>query len=388
MFRELVGGMIARSGGEVETVDGSVLEYIAPGPVREQLRIPEFGRLNFGPDAIRGAERVSFESDWIERLENLAADRGKYGEAVVNLDFPAISDPARILEHGVMLHNAVYRMTESFRARTRYLLLAFRYTAVSDEKRMGIVQVLLNLETGSAPDEVIKPIRLAVLELGQVEPGASGRFYSAPSPWGADRIAKTLRGAMPARLLRDLSPFIGGMQRRLDRDQSRLVDYYEGLRQEAIKRSIKKGGDPERERLRVDTIVHEYRAKVSDLRQKYALVIDVNLLQLIEIVMPVWRFVLTIKRRKGERRVSLDWNPLARKLEPLPCEYSFTSEATRVVCDDALHILSPAGLAPCEGCGKEFCRVCYPRACPKCRHAVNQELGVQSYSLDTCSLDT
>ena len=84
---------------------------------------------------------------------------------------------------------------------------------------------------------------------------------------------------------------------------------------------------------------------------------------------PVQRLELTIKRRKGERRVALDWHPLVRRLDPPPCEWSSTAEITRVVCDDALHLVSPAGHAPCAQCGKSYCRACQPRRCPKCGQA-------------------
>jgi glycosyltransferase involved in cell wall biosynthesis len=48
---------------------------------------------------------------------------------------------------------------------------------------------------------------------------------------------------------------------------------------------------------------------------------------------------------------------------------SGSTDRTRVVCDEALHLVSPAGLAVCDGCGKPFCRACYPERCPKCGHA-------------------
>ncbi|MGH9827131.1 MAG: hypothetical protein ACREDR_28220, partial [Blastocatellia bacterium] len=201
----------------------------------------------------------------------------------------------------------------------------------------------------------------------QTQPDIASGFDSVlPAHWNAGRLAKALRSALPPRIRQDLSQFMSGMQRRLDRDQARLVDYYEGLRQESIRRSLKKGGDPERERARIDAILREYLAKVSDLGQKYSLVIDVKLLQSIAVVVPVWRFSLIIKRRKAERRISLDWNPVVRKLEPPPCEYSFTADCPRRVCDEASHIVSLAGLAPCASCGKEFCRVCNQKSCPKC----------------------
>jgi predicted RNA-binding Zn-ribbon protein involved in translation (DUF1610 family) len=94
--------------------------------------------------------------------------------------------------------------------------------------------------------------------------------------------------------------------------------------------------------------------------------------QTLELVMPVQRFAVLIKRRKGERLLTLDWNPLARRLEQAPCEYSYTWERPREVCDEALHLLSPAAHGPCPQCGRVYCRVCHPGKCPKCGRTTDQ----------------
>jgi hypothetical protein len=83
-------------------------------------------------------------------------------------------------------------------------------------------------------------------------------------------------------------------------------------------------------------------------------------------VMPVHRFVIQIRRRKADRTIWLDWNALARRLEPPVCEATLGTERPRFVCDEALHLVVPAALGPCQGCGKAFCRACHPGQCPKC----------------------
>ncbi|HLE62576.1 MAG TPA: hypothetical protein VI750_05545, partial [Pyrinomonadaceae bacterium] len=121
-----------------------------------------------------------------------------------------------------------------------------------------------------------------------------------------------------------------------------------------------------RERLRLESINREYRSKVEDLRQKYSVRVDVALSQSVELIMPVQRFELVIKRRKARRQLHLDWNPLLRRLDLPPCESSFTTDAARMVCDDRLHIVSPSAHGPCANCQKAYCRACHPRKCPKC----------------------
>jgi hypothetical protein len=95
--------------------------------------------------------------------------------------------------------------------------------------------------------------------------------------------------------------------------------------------------------------------KVADLKQKYDLRVNIEPVQTLELISQVQRVSLVIKRRKGERKLALDWNPIGRQLDPLPCEWNFVAEGARVICDDQLHIVSPAGHEPCPQCGKEYC---------------------------------
>lgn len=99
--------------------------------------------------------------------------------------------------------------------------------------------------------------------------------------------------------------------------------------------------------------------------------------QTLEIAMPVVRFELLIKRRKGERKIALDWNPLARKLDIPPCEWSYTRSTVRQVCDDRLHLISPAAHAPCPNCAKAYCRACHPLQCPKCHWRGAQAVAIR-----------
>ncbi len=166
------------------------------------------------------------------------------------------------------------------------------------------------------------------------------------------------------------------MHRRLERDLQRLYEYHHDLRRETVTRlavlaardelNEKQQTEQTRERLRLEAIEREYQAKVTDVREKYAMKVELEWVQTLELVQPVQRFTLLLKRRKGERTVALDWNPLARQLEQPSCEYSYTWECPREVCDEALHLVSPLALSPCPNCGKAYCRACHPAQCPKC----------------------
>jgi hypothetical protein len=106
--------------------------------------------------------------------------------------------------------------------------------------------------------------------------------------------------------------------------------------------------------------------ELSDLAHKYALRMSADWVQTQELVMPVHRLTVQVRRRKAERTLVMDWNPYARHPEPPPCEASFSAERPRLVCDAALHLVAPSGLAPCESCSRPYCRACHPQKCDKC----------------------
>jgi hypothetical protein len=133
--------------------------------------------------------------------------------------------------------------------------------------------------------------------------------------------------------------------------------------------SEKAEADRPREMLRVAAIEREYRAKLDDLRHNYALRVTVDWVQALTLYVPVQRFEVLIRRRKGERLIQIDWHPLVRLIESPPCEAGLGLDRTRFVCDDQLHLIEPS--APCCSCGKSFCRDCNPVACPRCGTAIN-----------------
>jgi len=368
-YRDFAARLLEHDGALVEPLEPEGLEAMLPASVQHTLHAPELVRLGFGAELPPEAQRVSLESDWLDRFGHLLDERGRWLQRVVEVPLPVLSQPERIIEHGLVLQNAIYRLSRVAPAWTRYLILLLRYTAISDEKRVGMLTFGLNLANGSAVDPLVDDLLSAALSTEDTAGTNVPADAHLPPDWPTPRLHSAVTRALRARVQAHLHLFLQGMQRRLDRDLERVHAYYTGLRQEAWQRLQRQHTDSARERLRLEAAEREYQAKVADLRQKYDLRVTTDLEQALILTSPVQRLELTIKRRKGERRVTLDWSPLARRLEPPPCEWSYTAEITRVVCDDALHLVSPAGHAPCAQCGKNYCRACQPRRCPKCGQA-------------------
>jgi hypothetical protein len=371
-FRNLTLRLLEREGALTEKLMPDGLQAVLPAALQTSLGAGELLRLGFGPELPDGALRAGLESDWLEKIGGLLGARGRTLRLALGVGRAAPPPPERLLERTVALTNAVYRFQGMTSAWTRYLILVFRYTAVSDEKREGIVKLAVNLANGSVAEGFME--ELLVAALAETHPSVPPSAQELPADWTPAKLRSWTAHTLPDRVRAPLGLFLGGMQRRLDRDLERIFNYHESLSRESFARQRKQKADPAREQMRIEAVAREYHAKIADLKQKYGLRVVVELSQRLEVVAPVERVHLSIKRRKGERRITLDWNPVARRLEPLPDEWSYSALGPRSVCDDALHLMAASGLAPCGECRKEFCRVCHGPQCPRCRETAAAEV--------------
>lgn len=375
-LRDFVADLLERKGAAVDaTVDPDELEVLAPSPVRKATGWPELARLGFGPERSHGAIPIGLEGDWLDRFGALLGDEGRWSEREVRpaVAVSAPSDSERVLDHALDLPNAVWRFQGMTATWTRCLLLAFRYTAVSDEKREGLVWLGFNLGTGAVVSDILAWLRPILAQMPDWQaPDQATRSAAGPG-WSAAALEARVRPLLDRQVRDGIEPFLRAMRRRLERDRNRVHVYHDDLRSASLKRLAalaratgdRAEADRLRETLRVEAIEREYRAKLEDLRHNYALRATVEWVQALDLYVPVQRFDVLIRRRKGERVVRLDWHPLVKAAEPPLCEAGLGRDRVRLVCDDKLHLTDPAGQSPCQCCGKPFCRACF-RSCPRC----------------------
>ena len=365
-MQRFVATLLAEDGALVEPLGPDGLDVLAPPPLQLALGVGEFCRFGFGTTLPEGAQRVGIESDWLARFARVVGERGRWNRRVLNPGVRKIPDAEQLLERELTLENATFRLINAAPAWTRYLVLEFRFTAVSDEKREGTQRLAINLATGAMPEAMLDRLTPWPEE---GEEDAVPVDATLPADWERARVIERVRRALPWRVEAAVAPFVAGLRRRLVRDLDRLHAYHNDLHREASQRVTQlAAGDAgqQREQLRLAAIAQEYRAKLADLTHKYALRVTTNWVQTQELVIPVHRLAVQIRRRKAERMMVLDWNSLNRRLELPPCEAGWSAERPRLVCDEALHLVAPAGLAPCAGCGRAYCRACKPERCPKC----------------------
>jgi hypothetical protein len=369
-MRGFVAALLAEDGGLVEPIEPDGLEVLTTPSIQNALGVGELCRLGFGATLPNGAVRVGIEADWLSRLERVVGARGRWNRRLLVPPGRNAPDAAAVLARTLVLENATAKLVSAVPAWTRILVLDFRVTAMSDEKREGTCRLALNLATGAMAEWRTESLgSLSEQEDLAALPADVPDDLALPQDWEAARVIERLRRALPWRVEAHLAPFVTGLQRRLSRDLDRLHSYHNDLHHEALRRSVQaREGEvaAEREMMRVEAIGREYRAKLSDLSRKYALRISAEWVQTQEVIVSVQRLTVQIRRRKAERALIMDWNTHLRCLEPALCEASFSTELPRLVCDAALHLVAASGLAPCEACGRTYCRACHPDKCEKC----------------------
>ncbi len=375
-LRDFVAGILEHQGAAVEIIEPDQLEALVPQSLQQTTGWPELARLRFGAQGPERAIPIGLEGDWLERFGSLLGEHGRWAERELTLwNADAPGDPERAIERALELPNAVWRFQGLTPTFTCCLVLVFRCTAVSDEKREGLIWLGFNLATGAVVDEIVPRLRTVLAQDPEWQvPTAAARLAAGPG-WDSTVLERRVRPLLDYRERRELEPFLRSMRRRLERDRNRVHAYHNDLHRASRKRLAALGGDTgsekseaerARERLRITAIEREYQAKLDDLRHNYALRITVEWVQGLKLYLPVQRFEVLVRRRKGERLIRLDWHPLARLTEPPPCDWGLGLDRVRLVCDEKLHLTEPSGQDPCPSCGKAWCRACHPTRCPRC----------------------
>jgi hypothetical protein len=378
----MIARTLAAQGALVEPIHPDGLEILAPPHVQEALSLPEWSRVGFGAVLPEKAVRVSFESEWAQRLTRLLGDRGRYVTLHLRTSAPAppVADLERELRRALVLENATFRLSDVTLAVTWYFLLVFHVISTSDEKREDIVHLCLNESNGTLADRSAA-LLLRKLRGESASIGAAPIQPELPLRLSQQRVQELAGRLLPAKVRAMLIPFLTGMERRMSRDLERLHAYYTGLRSEAAARIEDKkrrgeGAEAIRaEQSRLQVIEREYNAKAADLDRKYAMNVEIRLMQVARAQMPVARAEIILLRRKGVRKLHLDWNILAKEFEQLACESCYAAPKTYSICDDRLHCVCSLCMPSCPGCAKESCRACHPSRCPRCGHAWNEPLS-------------
>jgi len=234
-LQAFVADLLERRGAAVERLEPDRLEVLAPAALQRQLGWPEFAHLNSGTQRSEGTIAIGLEGDWLERFGALLADQGRWSERELRPSAPLAppSDPERMLDRAFDLPNAVWRLQGMSATWTRCLMLTFRFTAVSNEKREGLISLGFNLATGAVINDILARLRPALAQPEWHVPAAAMKRIAG---WSEATLASRIHPLLDGEVRESVEPFLRAMRRRLERDRNRIHAYHDELRRASLKR--------------------------------------------------------------------------------------------------------------------------------------------------------
>ncbi|MEA5534181.1 hypothetical protein [Crocosphaera sp. XPORK-15E] len=327
---EALGQVIAVSEGIAEFNQEDTLEVALPPTVAKVLGVPD--SVTFSTSATqRDCAFVSYNSEIFQRCETLLGDKGRFVSLAVEYQgYLKQSGFEKLISETLIPHNGLLRVGKATPAWTPYCRFNVTYTAIADEKRLGLVSFWLNGLT-----------QVPGVSVGDALFWESDR---TPVPEDLELDVSTLvpLAQLVAResIDAEIAPWFHSKERRLNRDQQRLTEYYQTIIQEIHHKCQKKKLEGEalaKEMSRIEATQLELERKLIDLQERATLTIEAE----IHSVMVVWLQTVQIEceliRKKNKRSCIAVYNPYTQIIEPWRCEAT-NVPITDFILDEGMRI--------------------------------------------------
>lgn len=364
-LKDFVREVIEIKGGIVEEKERGILEVLLPENIGKDLFGKEYERFSFLPDR-KQTKFITYGSPFLDKVVSLTEDVGKTARIFAedihlkkrglasliedNFDFPNARKLGSLIDREVICS---------------YLLINFRVSIISDERKEEIVTAAVNEHTLRIGREIINPI-LELLYRKERPPEAVKR-YPTVKRYPVEKAYERAKKAAIRNLDQSLKEVEKSSLRRLQRDVTRLWNYYKDLKEELKKRIMKDSYPEKREGLssKMKAVEVEFERKKQDLIDKYSLKVTLQPINACRVYLPKIVSDYEIQRKTSKKKLEFFWNPLTEEIEPLVCEACLEDTYVMYLCDE-LHLICPRCYFRCENCGRKICKKCFPEKCPTC----------------------
>jgi len=336
----LVTRILERRGCLVEATVDNAVHILFPKELQKALSVGEMETFAF-----QSGEGNHYESDFIDSLGSLVSSRGLFAAVALLHLKPVIKDPEKILANNLIVQNGIFRFVDYEIKQLSYLLMNFRVSAVSDTKTESILTVALNEQTGTVPLKIEERLK------GELENASDDLPYQRTSDIaGFLERGREIAGRLA---LLECQDFLKSLNRRLNRDVKRLQEYYGAIAFETEKtlkkKGVKKKEDVDRGLSRLEATKTEYHKKIGDARDRYALEILIEPINVLRVFMPAAVLRVDLQRRKNRMPVEIPLNPINNRLEHFICTGCHQPVLSFYLCDE-MHLLCPSCYPDCRLC--------------------------------------
>ncbi len=365
---------LEKEGSLVTPPSFGIHEALLPEDLAASLGVDDFVRLSFNPEqpaAPDGPLRLSVNHPLVETIAERVAAQPANATAYINgvrLQKTGLLDLAR-KQFGFpnARLDGVPKVQEE-RELHHYVQFNFKITIITEEKQESQAAVIMDLQAGHpVPD----PDQLRLLAVLDPEP-AFDTLLVAPPRWadaGEALADETLQALLPraesvlrAQMADRLDGVAARIQHNLGLDLARIEEYYDGLAGDMRRRRSRLAAD-ETDRIqalddKLTALDAERRKKLDDVRGRYALRVEIELVNILLMVQPKITLPVTIANRTATIRRTVVWDPLFHQLEPLVCDVCGQPGEGMTLCTGG-HLAHEECLAPhCIDCKRAFCQLC------------------------------
>jgi hypothetical protein len=293
--------------------------------------------------ASAGVTACGFGSPLLDRL--IADTRADVPVSWVEIDArpPALSQ-AQTIAGRIVLRNGLLDVMDATVGDEVYVSAFFSVVAEADDRYEGHVQVVIRPAGAGTPDDALAAL---------LDPARTTHRMVPGSAWDlADLAPLVARARASAGDL--LRPFQDTVGRRLDRDRSRLEDYFASLMADA--RTPRRAVSEASISAKLAHLAAEREQKLRDLGPRYTIKATVAPAAILCARVPAARVRLRVRRRKAEAELVVVVPADVRSPDRLACAACHRTTWRPAACDDQLHLL-------CEVCapsaqGRPRCNAC------------------------------
>lgn len=337
---------LAEAGALAEMGDARA-EALLPPRLAAELEVPEECALALYPDR-EGDIACGLGSTLLERLIARARGRPVFTAVRLALEPPRPAHVKAAADRFV-LRNGLCEPGQISMGTAAYIAASVAYVVEADDRREGLVRVVVNAHDGGEPDAAVS----AHLDLAWPSPLVSP---SAAPPSADDRAADWIAIRAEQAVRAAVQPLLGEVERRHARDHERIVSYFADLIAEA--RAPRRRADPKAVEAKVAHLIAERDAKLEALPGRFAAKVTCSVAALVSAEVPAALVNLRLRRRKEARDVVVRLPAGASILDRLTCESCGAATAKPAACDDRMHLLCEAcapnaqGRLACPACAK------------------------------------
>ncbi len=322
-------------------------EALMPGNLSEALGTSEHINILYN-DQNTGTEEsysINYGSLLLEKMIDTACRETPLLACQFQVDYLKKEGFDRLINKHFVFSNLGGKIENKAEIKTSYLFLTCRYTAQSDEQKLGLINLVFNLETGAcipgmadlmfAPGNNFTQVNRSVSEDKQIK-----------------RIMKCIKEQSKIILAEELKEFYESMARRFKRDATNLKEYYSALEKE-MRKNLKKHGPSSKlvkeRRKKINLLPAELERKSGDLFKKYSIRVKIEPCAAMVVYALAVRVIYNLLVGKKRKSIYFTYNPITKTLDPLVCQGCGRSITNIYFCDN-LHLLCSACNNKCPLC--------------------------------------